>query len=171
MYLMYSDGSTLEEVGARFHLSRQRVQQVFQEAGLPTRSLAETQELRHARIVRERSAEIRDAFSATRDIAAVAEQLGLSKAVVREIVERHFPPSARRPRKQRPRQPLYAPDELIPLLHEAAAAVPGRLTAASYERYAEGRSLADGRPWPSPQTVAKRFGTWRSALSQVGIDQ
>lgn len=167
---MYGDGSTLEEVGARFHLSRQRVQQVFQEAGLPTRSMAETQELRHARILRERSAEVRKAFSALRDVAAVAEQLGLSKAVVREIVERHFPLDARRPRRQRPRTPLYSAEELVPLLREAITANRGRLTQAGYSKYAAGRHLPDGRPWPSSQTVAKRFGTWRNALSQADLN-
>jgi DNA-directed RNA polymerase sigma subunit (sigma70/sigma32) len=38
MYSLYAQGSTLEEVGKLYGLTRERVRQLFKEADLPTRS-------------------------------------------------------------------------------------------------------------------------------------
>lgn len=51
MYDLYANGATLQEVGDRFGLSRQRVQQIFIEANLPTRSIGETYALRHEHLL------------------------------------------------------------------------------------------------------------------------
>jgi DNA-directed RNA polymerase sigma subunit (sigma70/sigma32) len=41
MYSLYQRGSTLEEVGKLYGLTRKRVRQLFKEADLPTRSRQE----------------------------------------------------------------------------------------------------------------------------------
>jgi DNA-directed RNA polymerase sigma subunit (sigma70/sigma32) len=41
MYSLYQRGSTLEEVGKLYGLTRERVRQLFKEADLPTRSRQE----------------------------------------------------------------------------------------------------------------------------------
>ena len=162
MRALYAGGATLEEVGARFGLSRERVRQILQEAGIKTRSIGETSALRRDRLLRERGDEIRAAFSELKDIDAVARRLEVPRALVREVVARSFPASERKSR----RSPMYSSEELIACLKEAGAA-PGRLTTGKYAKYAEGRQLGDGRPWPSFQTLAKRFGTWRRALAEA----
>jgi hypothetical protein len=171
MYALYADGATLEEVGSRFRLTRERVRQVFQEAGLPTRSITETHALRHDRLLSERSDEIRSAFSESEDVEEVSQRLGVPRVVVKEIADRHFPHSAESRQKLRRRPPLYPPDELITFLQQAGAAVPGKLTTGKYAKYASRRHTDDGRPWPSFQTHAKRFDTWRKALAQAGVER
>lgn len=37
MYALYQDGATLEEVGADYGITRERVRQLFKKAGLQTR--------------------------------------------------------------------------------------------------------------------------------------
>lgn len=166
MHGLYLGGATLEEVGARFGLSRERVHQIFAEAGIPTRSARETATLRHQRLVDERGEQICDAFARSKDIAAIAHRFGASRKAVREIVAERFPPSERR---HGGRLPVYSDEELIAFLREAAAAVPGRLTTGAYARYAAGRRTDDSRPWPSFQTPAKRFGTWCRACERAGF--
>jgi DNA-binding transcriptional regulator LsrR (DeoR family) len=89
MYGLYMDGSTLEEVGKRFHVSRQRVFQVFQEHGFPTRTAVETHALRRERVFREHGKTAWALFSETEDIAAIAGQLGITRAAVRDIIARY----------------------------------------------------------------------------------
>jgi len=168
MYALYVGGATLEEVGARFGITRERVRQVFREAGISTRSITETHVLRHDRLVNQRGAEICKAFSESRDVEAVSRQLNVPRTVVKEVVTQHFPPGSRAfPKKTRP--PMYSTTELLAFLQEAGTAVPGRLTTGTYARYARGHRTGDGRPWPSFQTHAKRFGSWRGALLEAGL--
>jgi Homing endonuclease associated repeat len=168
MYDFYATGATLEEVGVRFGLTRERVRQVFQEAGLPTRSIAETLSLRRERAVHERSEEICAAYSTRRDVGEVARALDLPRVVVKEVVERHFPPPERR-RRPRAATPKYPTEEMIAFLRQASAAASLPLTTGRYSRYAEGRQTDDGRSWPSTHTYVKRFGSWRKALVRAGL--
>lgn len=165
---MYTDGATLAEVGARHRVSRQRVFQVFEEHGLPVRSARETRALQRAKVIEERSAEVQTASEELKDVDAVARKLKLPKALVREIVRQSFP-GGTLPRRPRSSSPRYSNRELLGVLKKADAANPKRLTSGVYTAYAKGRRLRGGRPWPSAQTIAKRFGTWRNALSQAGL--
>jgi Sigma-70, region 4 len=45
MHSLYQTGATLEEVGERYGITRERVRQLFKKAGLETRSRRETLEL------------------------------------------------------------------------------------------------------------------------------
>jgi Homing endonuclease associated repeat/Sigma-70, region 4 len=168
MYDLYATGATLEEVGARFGLTRERVRQVFRDAGLPTRSITETQSLRRDRAVHQHSEEICAAFSRYQDVADVARELDIPRVVVKEVVEAHFPPPMRR-RHRKAATPKYSVEELIACLREASAAVGGPLTVGGYARYAEGRQAEDSRSWPSTHTYVKRFGSWRNALLRARL--
>jgi DNA-directed RNA polymerase sigma subunit (sigma70/sigma32) len=46
MYAFYVQGETLKEVGVRFEVTGERVRQRFEKAGLPTRSVAESMQIR-----------------------------------------------------------------------------------------------------------------------------
>lgn len=170
MHALYADGATLEEVGARFGVTRERVHQIFREAGIRTRSKKETAALRRERLLRQHSEKIRVAFSESKDVEAVSRQLNVPQVTVRAVVERHFP-SAIRPHPKKARPPVYSSSELIVFLQEAATAVSGKLTTGTYAKYAEGRHTDDGRRWPSFQTHAKRFGGWRRALERAAINR
>jgi hypothetical protein len=170
MYRLYTDGLTLAEVGDRYGVSRQRVFQVFEERGLSIRSAAETRALRSAKIIEERSAEVQAACEELKDIDAVARKLKIPKALVKEIVRQSFPSGALRRRTPRPRRPLYSNGELLAVVRKADAASSERLSLDVYRRYAKGRHLNGGRSWPSPVAIVKRFGSWRNALSQAGIE-
>ncbi len=49
MHAVYQDGATLEEVGKRYGITRERVRQLFKKAGLKTRRRQETLELKRRR--------------------------------------------------------------------------------------------------------------------------
>jgi hypothetical protein len=168
MHAMYSDGATLAEVGRRFDLSRQRVQQIFREADLPTRSITETHTLRHERLL-ERSDEVAAAYAECKDPERVARTLGVPRAFVNEIAAARFPVPRRRPRRRGPAKRKYSIEEMIVFLQEAAGSASGRLGLREYRDYAEGRQTDDGRSWPSIHTYTARFGSWRKALIAAGL--
>jgi hypothetical protein len=158
----------LEEVGMRFGVTRERVRQVFREAGISTRSSAETHTLRRDRLVPQRGKEICASFSVSKDIDDVARRLKIPRAIVKEIVETHCPPPERR-RGPRAISLRYPTDELIAFLREASTTVQGALSASVYGKYAKERRTSDGRLWPTYQTYVKRFGSWRGALLEAGL--
>lgn len=168
MYALYRDGATLKEVGARFDLSSERVRQIFRSAGLPTRSTAESVAIQSHHLASERREEICTAFADSKDLDEVARRLRVKRGVVKGVVESHFSKAELRRPKATPQ--TYTDEELIAFLREASGHVRGPLSIKTYSRYAQGRRTRDGRPWPTHQTHAKRFGgSWRAAVQAAGL--
>ena len=89
MHSMYVEGSTLEQVAVRYGVTRQRVLQVFQENGLPTRSIAETHALKRERLFREYGEKVWVLSQQSEDVDAIADQLGITRTVVNDIIIRY----------------------------------------------------------------------------------
>jgi hypothetical protein len=176
MYELYGCGLTLHEVGEDFGLSRERVRQLFGRAGLRTRSLLETVELKRAADLG-RADEIIEAFRRTEDVAVVAGELEIGRPTIVEVLRSELPPRERVAVSSKP-GPAAAPwvrrrysnEELIAFMGEAGAALGGTLSRKAYEAFARGRHTSDGRPWPTQQTAGKRFGSWRCAVQAAGLD-
>lgn len=172
MYAMYEAGATLEQVGARFGVTRARVGQVLQRLGSSTQEFKERRrrnlERKRQELAGSHRAGVRAAFERHGDIAAVAKELGLPKALVESVV-REDPSWARRFKQDGRAKKRYSDAELMACLREAAAGWEGALTGAKYEWFARGRTLADGRPWPGKQTFALRYSSWRGALAAAGL--
>lgn len=163
MHEMYASGATLDAVGHKYGVTKERVRQIFAAAGLPKISLAE----RRRRVYEHRSDEVVERFRELQDERAVAEALCVPMSAVREILRKRLPPGAlRRPTKHTNR---YSDDELIEMLQDASRAVGGVLAKADFEAYGSGLVTADGRPWPTGQTPMKRFGSWNKALEAAGL--
>jgi hypothetical protein len=86
---MYADGSTLEQVAAKYGVSRQRVLQIFQENDLPTRSVAETHALRGERLFREYGEKAWAMSQQSEGINSIASQLGITPTAARRIIDRY----------------------------------------------------------------------------------
>src|SRR5579875_2266732 len=54
-------------------------------------------------------------------------------------------------------------------LRAASMALGGVLSAHGYTDYARAQRTPDGRPWPTHQTHALRFGSWREAVTAAGL--
>ena len=66
------------------------------------------------------------------------------------------------------RQP-FSTDQLLQVVCEADAAVPGRLTVASYDSWREQEGIRDParlRALPDHTTIIRRFGGWKIALKR-----
>lgn len=165
MYEQYLSGATLEEVGDRHGLTKERVRQLFQDADVPTRSTRQSRAISRARKRDENTARICEAFSELKSIDEVAVQLGIAKDIVGEVVKAKF----RKSERSRPAPRKYKDEELIALLKEASEHSVPPLTVKRYARYANGRETSSGLPWPTHQTFGKRFGSWRSAVNAAGL--
>ena len=166
-HAMYDGGATLEEVGRAFGVSRERVRQIFRDHGMPVRSVKDTHALQRARQSRQRANRITDRFRDLRDVDAVAHELQLPKTLVAEVVYGAFTaPKRRKPTRARKK---YSDEELIRFLQGASTALGGVLTAQGYTDYARAHETQDGRPWPTHQTHALRFGSWREAVKAAGL--
>lgn len=166
-HAMYERGATLEAVGRTFGLSRERVRQIFRDHGLPVRSVSDTHALQRALQSGQHANRIKERYRELRDVDAVAQELGLPKTLVAEIVLDAFTPAERRKPKNAKKK--YSNEELIEFLQAASNALGGVLSAQGYTDYARGRKTPDSRPWPTHQTHALRFGSWRAAVKAAGL--
>jgi hypothetical protein len=164
---MYEAGATLEEVGRAYGISRERVRQIFRDHGLPVRSVKDARALQRARQTSQYAPCIKNRFRELRDVNAVAQELQLPRNLVAEIVQGSFTPAERRRPKHARKK--YSDEELIRFLQVASTELGGVLTAQGYTDFARTRRTRDGRPWPTHQTHALRFGSWRAAVNAAGL--
>jgi len=167
MYDIYSAGATLEDVGDAFGLTRERIRQLFQAAGLHIRSNAETAALRRESLARQ-EAEIARLFRDSGDVKSVARDLDLDPSYVDGVVKRKVPAHWRF-KDRAASLMLYSDEELLRCLATAQTELGGILSVADYKRLSKGRKLSRRRPWPTNQTFQNRFGSWRAALDLAGL--
>jgi hypothetical protein len=167
----YAAGATLQDIGDEHSLSRERVRQILRYAGYDLNELkAKARAARSRRMRREHGSTIREMLSPGRTANEVAAALGVTADLVKRIDASD--PSYARTRKIVRRKTYsvkYTEDDVLGCLREANVSLGGILTTAAYDAYARGRTLADGRLWPTHQTAHLRFGSWRAALERAGL--
>jgi hypothetical protein len=172
MHERYLEGKTLQDVGDEFGVTRERVRQLFVSAGYTTRRRGERLEVRVSRDD-ERAEEVIAAYRDLGDVNEVAGRVGMSVGRVRALLARQGVDLRAYRRGRGADRSRYREEEILDCVRGAAAEEGllrrGILTGQAYERFRRDRTLPDGRPWPSSQTVSVRFGSWRSALERLGL--
>ena len=169
MHAMYQEGHSLQQVGTRFKLTRERVRQIFVREHLPIRSVREAAALKKARMRNLHQAEIERLAGGGLSAAEIAARVSIPRTDVHEILELDEGYRRRKRIVEKSSRPRYSDEELVRCLREANIAIGGVLTTAAYTEFSRGRKFADGRPWPTHQTPFLRFGSWRAGLAAAGL--
>lgn len=171
MHELYETGWTLEQVAQEFGVSRERVRQILRQFGYETRSVGESSAMKRDQLRAQHGPRIRELLAEGLTTAEAADRLSVTEPFVKAYLaddpelNRH----RRAYRNRRAEKPRYSDEELIELLRNASQELGGVLTAAGYTALSRMRKLPDGRPWPTHQTHALRFGTWVAALDRAGL--
>lgn len=161
------DGWTLEEIGHRFGISRERARQIAQAGGVSA-TAASAQKRRRALEEAERAkGALIDGFRAGRAVAELAAELGLFRAAAEEVVRASATSADRAERKRGSsaiRQHLaYSQADLVRAVQEVANRLGGVPSSQEY------RAIAGELGLPSLPTVSKRFGGWAHAVRAAGM--
>jgi hypothetical protein len=164
-------GDTLQEAGAPFGLSRERVRQIL--AGIDA---AHTESSRSARARRQDAAaelrreEVLSAWRAGAPVIEIAKDTALPRGAVRALVARHATARDRDARRRvlftsaRCRRPAgYSDEELVEAVRAAVQNVGHIPSSKQYGQVAKSSGL------PSLSTVENRFGGWNAALRAAGF--
>lgn len=161
---MRGEGQTLQEIADRFHLTRERVRQIIEDAGGPT--AAEAQAARRQQKVQQRE-QLRSSAEALllrgpgRSAEEVAAELGVTVPVLRQalgpkasliLVASHKPSSK------------YTDEQMLEHLRMAEKVVGARLTVRGY------RDVHRGFGGVSGPSVIQRFGSWQAACRLAGVN-
>ena len=164
--LYISSTLTLREIGERFGISRQRVEQIGRRpVPLPR---GERLQRRLTLQAAERSDEIESLALAGLSPLAIARRLGLPAAAVKAVMDGvDWRPACRcRLLTMERGSPKRCSDErLLELLREAAAdsGPYGHLSSSDYRAWAREHGV------PSVETVTMRFGSWNSAKAAASL--
>jgi hypothetical protein len=172
MFAVYSTGATLQEVGEQYGISRERVRQILKANDYPVRSVKETAAL-HRAGEHALASQIVTLHRQLGDAREVANRLGVTCVTVQEVLRAREianpQPASPRRRKLGRTQKRYTDQELLECVKTASKKLGGVLTTSAYTAFIRGRTLSDGRPWPSHQCMQQRFGSWRATLQRAGL--
>lgn len=163
---LYNAGWTYDQIGREFNLTAERVRQLLNEYVVEMRPRADR---RYESAFPARADEVEALFLQLRDDDAVAEATGLDPSIVRRFANEYLPDSDVLRRQRKRRIARYSDDELVACLRTAATELGNPLAHARYAEWSRGRALDGERPWPGPQGMMLRFGSWRNALARAGL--
>src|SRR3977135_1350877 len=117
MFALRASGWTLRQIGERYGISRQRVDEIVRARGGPELpAVIAARRAREAAIIQERSTEIRQWWRSGLPVAAIAAKLGLPAARVQRSIGSVLSPMDRAYRNRsivmRTRTPRYSEEQL-----------------------------------------------------------
>lgn len=171
MYDLYKNGATLEEIGRSYGVTRERVRQIFVAFGLPTRSHSEAGANRRQAADGPLLRELEVLLAQGGQVYEIQTKLGVSRERLVRLTRKLVPDEVHRRLLMGYNSPgpRYSDEEMLLCLKIAAGTNEKPLTSDDYDQAARSRWMPDGRSWPLAQTIARRFGSWSSALEAGGI--
>jgi Homing endonuclease associated repeat len=168
MFALRASGWTLRQIGERYGISRQRVDEIVRARGGPELpAVIAARRAREAEIIQERSTEIRQWWRSGLPVAAIAAKLGLPAARVHRSIGSVLSPMDRAYRNRsivmRTRTPRYSEEQLIAGIRELANRIGRTPTQEEYRAHAQKLGLA------SILTLGKRFGGWQASVVAAGL--
>jgi transcriptional regulator with XRE-family HTH domain len=169
MFELRAAGWTLRQIGERYGISRQRVDEIVRDRGGPELSdVIKARRAREAGIMQRRSEEIREWWRAGLTITIIAGRLGLPTARVQRLIDSVLTPMDRAHRNRsivmRTRTPRYTDQQLIEGIRQVAARIGRTPTQEEYRAQAHELGLA------SILTLGKRFDGWQAAVLAAGLE-
>ncbi len=168
IFTLRASGWTLREIGERYGISRQRVDEIVRDRGGP--QMPEVLAARRARtdeIISKRAPEIRQWWRAGLSVDEIADRLGLPTARAHRAIGQVLEPIDRAHRNRaivnRTRTSRYSREDLTAGLRAVAERVGRTPTQEEYRAIAPELRLA------SILTLGKRFGSWREAVMAAGL--
>jgi DNA-binding CsgD family transcriptional regulator len=161
-------GWTLKQIGERYGITRQRVDEILRKRGGP--SAAEAVAARHLReiqLVRQRTDEILRLYRAGIDPEEIARQLPFKFSLVKQVLDDEASGYDKAARSQalssRATRMKYSDHDLVAGLRTAARIVGRAPSEPEYERVARDLGVA------SVQTIIGRLGSWAEAAAAAGL--
>lgn len=156
----YLNGSTLNEIGQRLGLTRERIRQLI--APISEEEKAESRRKRQERVRVDRDA-FREIYKRVGGVKATARELGIPKAQVRRHRGEYFDPVELRIISRSGFKPKETNEEIIANLKMVGEEIGTPFTYDEYD------AVAKERDWTRAQTVIHRFDTWAKACSAAGL--
>ena len=166
-----AQGDTLQEIGERFGLSRQRISRILIESGAQAGN-SDARAARTARVLESlhvTPAEVLSAWRSGIGPASVAARLGIPPSCVSAVIDSHATVADRSARRRAQserasRARRRFSDETLLEAVRGAADWAGRVPSiADYAEFARSSDL------PSLDTIGLRFGGWNGALRAAGM--
>jgi DNA-binding CsgD family transcriptional regulator len=162
-------GMTLQEIGNRLGVTRERARQLLEREGLTREQLAAAKASRRAAALAPHSAEVLRLFADGLETDDIAARLGLGTSDVKELIREHATGATRAKRQQQrsarraTSAARYTDHDLISAIRRVAEEIGDVPSSTAYDQTARRLGL------PSLPTIANRFDGWAAAVEAAGM--
>lgn len=164
---MYEKGATLQQVGDKFGISRERVRQVVKDAGT-NRGAGGTSQMKRERVIAAIDIDqVLVLYRSGLNVRKIAKRMRKPINCIQTVLDKHSDPLDKRRRQSisgRGNAQTFTDEEAIAAIQEAA-----RMNGSSSLGYVRYDRLAVEHGWPRAQIVMIRFGTWGEAVTAAGL--
>lgn len=162
---MYNAGSTLNDIGEYFGLTRERVRQILNKIGVDRRSMTEHTEINKLKVMAMYGRSIDVAFDEVRSIGKVVEQF--KGKIPARWVRQYLEPRKFEALRTNNAPQLWSNEEIVSILRRASDGK-GSLSIGEYRKWRNSISDSSTRP-PTHTVISWRFGSWRQAVTVAGL--
>lgn len=163
---MRVEGGTLQEIGDRFGVTRERVRQILRAEGVDSADIMAARTERVAATIASHHDQVMELYREGLDITEIAGRIGVTAGELRVAVRADATPAdraARRARRRRCPDVTYSDEDLLRGIRRAAQELGDVPTSAGYLKLARRLGL------PSLPTVTNRLGGWSEAVRAAGM--
>lgn len=160
------EGLTLDEIGRRFGLTRERVRQIASAGGVSTGDAGGAKRRRDLDAARRVKGALMRGYRAGRSAPEMAKEHGITHRSAEEVIR--YSATA----EDRAHRSSNSAKSKLPLYTQAQLAAAVRRVAEHLGNVPSSKNYADLAPelgLPSLPTVIQRFGTWAAAVQAAGM--
>lgn len=162
---MYVSGSTLNAIGDYFGLTRERVRQILDRAGVDRRNMTEHTDAARLKIMIAYGPMIDAAFEESRSINKVVDQF--RDTIPARWVRMHLEGRRHETLRTNTTPRLWTNEQILTMLRDASSGK-GTLSIGDYQRWRASNTVSSRRP-PTHTVISWRFGSWRNAVTIAGL--
>jgi Mor family transcriptional regulator len=161
---LYMTGKSMEELGSKWDLTRERVRQILSKQEITSRTIADYAAEAYKVWVSTHGIEVTEVFNQTRSIATVIERFPqFSAAWIRRFLADRRHETVRTHEVAR----FWTEERITRSLR--LAATDGILTIPRYQKWRTSGVVIDERIPPTHTLIVWRFGSWVNALAAAGL--
>jgi hypothetical protein len=164
----YANGETLESIGERYGITRERVRQILASMEVGRRSPSIRSAMKKSHFIASYGETIDNLFEDVRSIQGVIEAMGETSIGAASWIREHLKDRRNEAIIRNHSSKVWSNEDLVAILKQAHRESNSSLSTSNYDKWRLSQK-ALGYTFPTHAVISWRFGTWNAALATAGL--